>query len=38
MKIQNNTEVIINKFKEKNYNFVIEKTNFLSKKENNNDL
>ena len=38
MKIQDNTEVIINKFKEKNYNFVIEKTNFLSEKENNNDL
>ena len=38
MKIQNNTEVIISKFKEKNYNFVIEKTNFLSEKENNNDL
>ena len=38
MKIQSNTEVIINKFKEKNYNFVIEKTNFLSEKKNNNDL
>ena len=37
MKIQNNTNVIFNKFKEKNYNFVIEKTNFLSEKENNND-
>ena len=38
MNLQNNTEIIINKFKEKNYNFVIEKTNFLSEKENNNDL
>ena len=38
MNLQNNTEIIINKFKEKNYNFVIEKTNFLSEKENSNDL
>ena len=38
MNLQNNTEAIINKFKEKNYDFVIEKTNFLSEKEDNNDL
>ena len=38
MNIQNNTKDIINKFEEKNYDFVIEKTNFLSVKENNNDL
>ena len=38
MDLQNNIDMIINKFKEKNYNFVIEKTNFLSEKGNNNDL
>ena len=38
MNFQNKTDAIINKFKEKNYDFVIEKTNFLSEKENNNDL
>ena len=38
MNLQNNTDTIINKFKEKNYDFVIEKTNFLSEKENKNDL
>ena len=35
--LDSNNKIVI-KFKEKNYNFVIEKTNFLSEKENNNDL